>query len=140
VNLKHVSESFAVSPQVRPEDMPAIAGRFAMLINDRPDCEEPGQPTSDELQQAAAKAGLDYRYIPVVPGNLGDREVQEFVKAMSAADGPVLAFCRTGTRSISLWALSQAANRGAASVLEQAANAGYNLGGLAERVAAASKA
>jgi len=140
MNVKHVTATFAVSPQVRLEELQDVARQFAMLINNRPDCEEPGQPTSAELEKAAADAGLSYRFVPVVPGKMGEREVREFAEAVSAADGPVLAFCRTGTRSISLWALMQAPERAADAILDDALKAGYDLAGLAERIRAAAQA
>ena len=73
-----------------------------MLINNRPDDEAPDQPSSDELQAEAQRHGMGYRHIPVVPGQATDADSRAFAEAVAEADGPVVAFCRTGARSVAL--------------------------------------
>ncbi|HTM96691.1 MAG TPA: TIGR01244 family sulfur transferase [Croceibacterium sp.] len=100
----HVSDDLAVGPQVTLQDLPALAAAgFAGIINNRPDHEGPDQPTSLELERAARNQGLAYWYIPVVPGEMSEDDVRAFASAVSTADGPVLAFCRTGNRAAALW-------------------------------------
>ena len=103
----------------------AAASGIRLIVNNRPDGEEPGQPLSAELEAAARAAGLDYRHIPVAGGFPPER-----VEAMARAleQGPVLAFCRSGTRSTFLWALARAV-RGAPAEesVAAAAAAGYDL-------------
>lgn len=103
----------------------AAAAGIRLIVNNRPDGEEPGQPSSAEIEAAARAAGLDYRHIPIAGGFPPQK-----VEAMAAAleQGPVLAFCRTGTRSTFLWALARAA-RGvpAEDIVAAAAAAGYDL-------------
>lgn len=103
----------------------AVAQGIRLIVNNRPDGEEPGQPSSDEIEAAARAAGLDYRHIPVA-GTFLPEQVEAMAKALE--QGPVLAFCRSGTRSTCLWALARAA-RGAPAEesIAAAAAAGYDL-------------
>lgn len=103
-----LSPRLAVSGQIRPEDVARIAADgFAMVVNNRPDGEEAGQPSSAELEAEARRHGIDYRYIPVVPGQPLTQEARAFAQAVEESPGPVLAFCRSGNRSASLWKMSQ---------------------------------
>lgn len=108
MDINALSSTVSVSPQVEPSNMRAIrAGGFRMVLNNRPDGEEPGQPSSGELESAARQAGLDYRHIPVAPGQLDLDDAAAFDDAVRSAKGPVLAFSRTGARSIRLWTAAQ---------------------------------
>ena len=90
--------------QICPDDMEAVvAAGVALVVNNRPDGEEPGQPTSAEIEAAVRAAGLDYRHIPV-SGGIGPDQVAAMAAAMD--EGKLLAFCRSGTRSTALWALA----------------------------------
>src|SRR5687767_13507286 len=112
-------------------DQAAAAG-IRLIVNNRPDGEEPGQPSSAEIEAAAHASGLGYRHIPVAGGFPAER-VETMAEALES--GPVLAFCRSGTRSTCLWALARA-SRGAdpASLIRRAAEAGYDLRPLASRL------
>ena len=104
-----LSEKLAAAPQVRPEDLREIAASgFVGVINNRPDAEAPDQPSSLELEAEAKRLGLAYWHVPVVPGGMTDKDVRDFAAAVSEAVGPVVAFCRTGNRSTTLWKTSQA--------------------------------
>jgi sulfide:quinone oxidoreductase len=126
-DIKQLAEGICVSPFKNPKQIPALAESFRTLINNRPDGEEPGQATSAELEAAAKQAGLRYRHIPVQPGRLENEQISAFCEALSNEPKPVLAFCKSGTRSASLWALSQAGKRDPDSILGATAAAGYNL-------------
>ena len=104
MTITDLSPDFSVAPQIRPGDLPRLqqAG-YRLIVNNRPDGEEPGQPTSAELRRAAERAGLDYAWIPVVPGQLSEESAQALRQVLAAAEGRVLAFCRTGNRSTLLW-------------------------------------
>ncbi|HTK33984.1 MAG TPA: TIGR01244 family sulfur transferase [Caulobacteraceae bacterium] len=131
-DIRQVSEDFAVAPQIAPEDMAQIAARgFKLVINNRPDGEAPGQPTSAEMAAAAAAAGLAYIHIPVVGGPQRP-QVEAMHEAAAAADGPVFAFCRSGTRSIVTWSLGQAlaGERSRADLIRMGHDAGYDLSGV----------
>lgn len=103
----------------------AAAQGIRMIVNNRPDGEEPGQPSSVEIEAAARAAGLDYRHIPVA-GTFPPEQVEAMAQALG--EGPVLAFCRSGTRSTFLWALARSA-RGtpADESVAAAAAAGFDL-------------
>lgn len=104
-----LSEQVATAPQVRPGDLREIAASgFVGVINNRPDAESPDQPSSLELEAEAKRVGLAYWHVPVVPGAMTGKDVRSFAAALHEADGPVLAFCRTGNRSTALWKASQA--------------------------------
>jgi uncharacterized protein (TIGR01244 family) len=114
-----------VAGQIAPEEIAGL--RMAMIVNNRPDGEEPGQPTSDAMAAAAAAAGVEYRHIPVA-GGLSLPQVAQMADALASADGPVLAFCKSGTRSTYLWALARSRlGADAEELVEQAAAAGYDL-------------
>jgi uncharacterized protein (TIGR01244 family) len=119
--------TFVATRQLYPADLPTLAAAgIRLIVNNRPDGEEPGQPASAEIEAAARASGLDYRHIPIA-GGFPPEQVEAMAEAMEV--GPVLAFCRSGTRSTFLWALARAA-RGApaeASVAGAAA-AGFDLG------------
>lgn len=104
MKITRLAPAFSVSDQLQPEDLPRVreAG-FRAIINNRPDGEEDGQPTNGQLSAEADKLGLSYFYIPIVPGQMRDEDAVALKDAAAAATGPVLAFCRTGARSTSLW-------------------------------------
>ena len=132
---KMLTDRLSVSPQLSPDDIDAAAARgVRMVVNNRPDGEEVGQPGSAELAARADAAGVDYRHIPVVSGKIDDSDVAAFAKALDDADGPVLAFCRTGTRSSQLWALAARDRLSTDEVIRMAATAGYDLSGMQERL------
>lgn len=125
---KTVTPDFAVAGQLRPEDLTALGGRFSMIINNRPDGEEAGQPAEAEMAAAAAAAGMSYRFIPV-SGAPTPEQVGAMRAALEEAGGPTLAFCRTGTRSIVTWAVTEALEGTPPDALvAQGAAAGYDLG------------
>lgn len=130
--IRTINESIAVAPQILPEDMAAIrdAG-FVAIINNRPDDEEPGQPAGDEIRAAAEAAGLSYTAIPVTHAGFSHPQLDAMAAALVSADGPVLAYCRSGTRSCNLWALAAAkAGRNPDLLVAQAAAAGYDLSAI----------
>lgn len=105
LSLERIDEALYVAPQVRPEDMPALAAAGARsIINNRPDFEGgAGQPTSAQLEDAARAAGLGYRYLPVPPAGHTPEQARSMANAVSALPQPVVAFCRTGRRSAALY-------------------------------------
>jgi uncharacterized protein (TIGR01244 family) len=130
--FRRVTDSLSVSPQIGIDDLDRAAGEgFVLVINNRPDDEEPGQPSSAQVEAAARAAGLDYLHVPVRGGPTPD-QVEAVRRAVEDAAGPVLAFCRSGTRSIVTWSLGQAAAGAAdrATLVRQGAEAGYDLSGV----------
>lgn len=128
VDVRPLSEAFAVTGQIRPEDVAGLGERFGMVINNRPDGEEPGQPTHAELEAAAKAAGVGYEHIPISGPPTAD-QVRAMREALSYSTGPAIAFCRGGSRSATTWALGEAlAGRPVEELQVQAEAAGYNLG------------
>lgn len=130
--FRRVTDDLSVSPQISVDDVVAAAALgFKLIINNRPDGEEPGQPTSAEIEAAAKDAGLAYAYIPVRGGPTPDQVEQER-QVLAEAEGPVLAYCRSGTRSIVTWSIGQAmaGERGRDELKALGAQAGYDLSGV----------
>ena len=127
-DIRQVTDTFSVAPQLRPEEVRGLAGRFSLIVNNRPDGEESGQPCGEEIAAAAREAGIAYLAQPIV-GRPGPAEVAALRQAVEAADGAVLAFCRTGTRCITAWAFGEAqAGRPLQEIRQAGAEAGYDLG------------
>lgn len=140
MNPKPLAPDISVTTQVTPAAIAAAkAAGFRAIINNRPDGEEPGQPSSAELEAAAKAAGLEYRHIPVVPGAFGDAQIDAFCDAMGGCDKPELAFCKSGMRATSLWALSQAGKLATDEILRKADACGYDLTPLAPRIEARAR-
>ena len=120
-----------VAGQILPAEVAeAAALGVTMIVNNRPDGEEPGQPAGEAIRAAAEAAGLNYRHIPV-DGGFSQGQVEEMAEALEQAEGKVLAFCRSGTRSTYLWALARASQGVDGNTLfAQAAAAGYDLSPL----------
>lgn len=140
--IRQLNDRFAVSPQIAPEDVPAIAAAgYVAIVNNRPDDEEPGQPGGEAVRAAAEAAGLAYHAIPVTGAGFGHPQLDAMTQALAAADGPVLAFCRSGTRSCNLWALAAArAGRDPELLVEQGAGAGYDLSAIRPTLDALARA
>lgn len=131
MELKRINDDVSVAPQISPDDMPAIrAAGFTTIINNRPDGEAPDQPTSETMRAAAEAAGLTYHFIPLGREGVSSQMVEEERDVLEGSDGPVLAFCRSGTRSTTLWALAQAGKMPAQEIVAQAAHAGYEMSHL----------
>lgn len=132
MELKRINEHVSVSPQISPEDVAAIkAAGFVAIINNRPDGEAPDQPPSAAIEAAAHAAGLAYHYIPLGREGVSPQMVEQTKSVLEGSAGPVFCYCRSGTRSTTLWALSQAGRQPAADIISAAANAGYDMSHLA---------
>lgn len=126
-----IDDKISVAGQLSPADLAeAKAQGFALVINNRPDGEAPDQPAGAVMADAAAAAGLGYVELPVA-GGFSMPQVEAMAAALAGADGPVLAFCRSGTRSTNLWALASAAQGGdPEAIVEAAGGAGYDVSGM----------
>jgi uncharacterized protein (TIGR01244 family) len=133
--FRKVTDDFAVAPQIDLADLPrAAAAGFKLVINNRPDGEAPDQPASAEVEAAAHAAGLAYAHVPI-RGGPSPEQVREQRALVAEAAGPVLAFCRSGTRSVITWSLGQAAAGalGRDELVRLAAGAGYDLSNVLGR-------
>ena len=125
-----ITDSVSVAPQIAPEDVALAAAQgFRAIVNNRPDGESLDQPDGAEIAAACAAAGLAYVAIPIDQTGFNLEQVEAMLGALQ--NGPVLAFCRSGTRSCNLWALA-AARQGAdpATIVAAAGQGGYNVAGL----------
>ncbi|WP_106745962.1 bifunctional protein tyrosine phosphatase family protein/NAD(P)/FAD-dependent oxidoreductase [Yoonia maritima] len=140
MELNTLTAGLSASPQIMPADMQVIkdAG-FKAIICNRPDGEGADQPTFNEIAKAAEKLGLEAIYQPIVAGKVSDDDATTFGETLKALPGPVLAYCRTGTRSATLWSLSQAATLSVADILAATKAAGYDMGGVVRRIANGGK-
>jgi uncharacterized protein (TIGR01244 family) len=130
--MRQITKDFFVAGQIQAGDMAALkAAGITLVINNRPDGEDFGQPAAAEIESAVCAAGLAYCAIPVVSGAIDTAAVVPTRHALSSATGPVLAFCRSGARSTALWAMAQcSAGSPVADVVDLAAYAGYDLSSL----------
>jgi uncharacterized protein (TIGR01244 family) len=131
-DFRHVTDAFTTSPQISVADVDEAARQgFRTIINNRPDGEDPVQPSGHEIEAAARAAGLAYFHIPVRGGPTPE-QVETMQKVLATADQPVLAFCRSGTRSIITWSLGQAMSgaRGRDELVALGRQAGYDLSGV----------
>lgn len=126
--FRRIDDKVSVWGQLLPDQVrDAAADGIRMIVNNRPDGEQPGQPLAREIEAAAAEAGIAYRHIPVA-GGFSAAQVEATAEALESTDGRVLAFCASGTRSTYLWALARAkAGDAADDIIGKAAAAGYDL-------------
>lgn len=105
--MHEIAGDYFVAPQISPDDVAAIASAgFVAIICNRPDGEDPGQPTATEIAARCKEAGLDFHHIPVSGMPLSATAVQEHRRIVEDSDGPVLGYCRSGQRSELIFAAS----------------------------------
>lgn len=130
-DFRKVTESFSVAPQLSPEDLEAVkAAGYKTIICNRPDGEGgPEQPAIDEMSKAAEALGLTFLALPF-SGMPAPEIAGQQGALIEASDKPVLAYCRSGTRSITAWAMSHAGEGKGEEIVAVAAEAGYDLSAL----------
>lgn len=128
-DFRRLSDAVMASPQIAPGDLAeAQTCAVALIINNRPDGEDPSAPLGEEIARAAAAIGIDYLAIPIGPAGFGEADIAAMAAAMESAPGPILAYCRSGTRSTFLWALASARLGGDPEAITGAARAaGYDI-------------
>ncbi len=135
METKKISAGFSVSPQIVADDVAEIAKLgFRSIVCNRPDGEGADQPTFEEISNAAKEAGLEIRYQPIVSGKVSDGDARDFGRLFDELPKPVFAYCRTGTRSTTLWSLSQAGRLDTSEILRVTKAAGYDMGGVVRRI------
>ena len=130
-DIRRLTDSFAAAPQITPEDVAGIkAAGFGFIVNNRPDGEAADQPAGDEIEAAALAAGLGYCAIPIDQSGFTVEQVAA-LSALMVSPRPILAYCRSGTRSTNLWALASASRGGAIEeIIDAALAAGYDVRAL----------
>ncbi|PLK22920.1 TIGR01244 family phosphatase [Porphyrobacter sp. TH134] len=128
-DFRRLADNIYVSQQLALDDIAAAADLgISMIVNNRPDGEEPSAPQGDEIAAAAATAGLNYTAIPISHAGFSEPQVDAMIAAMEQAEGPILAYCRSGTRSTLLWALASAKQgEDPNAIARTAAQAGYDV-------------
>ncbi|MDG4650563.1 TIGR01244 family sulfur transferase [Roseibacterium sp. SDUM158017] len=140
MDARTITAGLSVAPQITPQDVQIAADRgFRAIICNRPDGEGMDQPNFDEIEAAAARIGLEARYLPITAGKVGDEDAEAFGRLLTELPGPVLAYCRTGTRSATLWSLAVAKDKPVADILAATQAAGYDMGGVVRRIANGGK-
>lgn len=127
--FRQISDTVFASPQIGlAEVAEAAAQGITLIVNNRPEGESDDQTPGPEIEAAAKAAGLGYVAIPVTHAGFSEGQVKAMSEALAGAEGKVLAYCRSGTRSTLLWALAEAGRGGdPATIAGQAARAGYDI-------------
>ena len=133
---RRIDDGLAVSPQLVEDDLAGLrAAGYRSVICNRPDGEGTDQPEFEEIRAAAREAGLEARYLPVRSGRVSDEDAAAFAAALRELPGPAVAYCRSGTRSATLWSLASAARLPVAEILAATRAAGYDMSGVVRRIA-----
>jgi uncharacterized protein (TIGR01244 family) len=131
--IRQLDEKVMVSGQVAPHEVAGLAEQgVTVLVNNRPDGEEPGQPLAGDIEQAAAAAGISYHFVPIIRG-IGPADVEVMQQALRQAEGgKLLAFCRSGMRSALAVSLAKRAEGASAEEVQQSlVDAGFDPGPIA---------
>lgn len=130
--IRHLDDKTLVSGQIQAADVPKLKQLgVTMIVNNRPDGEDPDQPMAAEIEEAAEGAGVAYRFVPIRRG-IGPSDVEAMEEALEATEGKMLAFCRSGNRSALAWAVARREQGATVEELEQAAErAGIDLSPVA---------
>jgi uncharacterized protein (TIGR01244 family) len=132
MDIRRINDQISVAPQLQPSELDAVAAAgYRTLICNRPDGEELNQPGYAEMAAAAEQAGLEFHYIPAISGQFTLDGISAFGKVLRESSAPVLAYCRSGTRSCMLWALANPDGATVEELLSSGADAGYDLRALA---------
>ena len=127
--FRKITDDVFASPQIGMAEIDAAQKQgIQLIINNRPEGESEDQIPGSQIEDAARRAGMDYIAIPVTHAGFSDAQVKAMSRALAKAQGPVLAYCRSGTRSTLLWALAEASRGGnPQKIAVKAANAGYDV-------------
>jgi len=137
-DFRKLTDNFYASPQIGPADIAEAAAQgITLVVNNRPDGEAPDEPQGAEIEAAARAAGLDYIAIPVSSAGFSAPQVTALRDAVARSEGPVLGYCRSGTRSTFLWSLLQASEGGDhEQIAATAGQAGYDISPIRPAMAA----
>tara|TARA_X000000368_G_C22585420_1_gene516944 strand:- start:39 stop:458 length:420 start_codon:yes stop_codon:yes gene_type:complete len=130
--MKEVTKNYFVSPQILASDVGLLKEQgFETIVCNRPDNEEPNQPDFESINKECSRLGLKFYNYPLSPGDLNIERVLE-TKGLLEEGNKILAYCRTGTRCITLWACAEVANKEVKEILKISENAGYDLNHMEE--------
>jgi sulfide:quinone oxidoreductase len=137
MTIKTITPTLSVSPQILPNQVASLAkAGFKSIICNRPDGEGADQPSFAEIEAAATAARMQATYLPIVSGKVGDADAVAFGALLDSLPKPILAYCRTGTRSATLWSLSEGGRgRSLPEIITATKVAGYDMAGVVRRIA-----
>lgn len=131
MDLRPITDTYTVAPQLAPGDMADLAAQgVRTVICNRPDAENPAPLQAAAMQDAVEAAGMAFVFNPIVGGAMTQDNIDEQADAIAASDGPVVAYCASGTRSTVVWAFGVAGDMATDDILAHAARGGYQLEGL----------
>lgn len=131
MDIRTLTPSYAVSPQIAPEDVARIkAAGYVAIICNRPDAEVDAEEAAAAIRRVAEAEGIAFVDNPVTNGALSDANVRAQRQVLDETDGAVFAYCRSGTRSTVVWALGEAGRQPVDDIISTAARAGYDIDGL----------
>lgn len=140
MDIREITDQFFVAPQITEKDLPLLYEKgIKTIVCNRPDGEGADQPTFSELRGTAQRLGMEMVYIPISGGLVQDVDAEAFALALHGSSKPILAYCRTGTRSATLWSLAQANDLPPAEILRDTKAAGYDMSGVVRRIANGGK-
>lgn len=141
MDLRQVTDTYFVSPQIDPEDVGAIAAAgIKTILSNRPDAEIPPSHHATTIEAAAEEAGIAFVHLPLTHQTMTPDNIAKQAEIIEGAGGPVLAYCASGTRSTVAWAIGQAGNMPVDDILTAARAAGYDLSNLRPTLEAAAAA
>jgi uncharacterized protein (TIGR01244 family) len=133
MDIRRITPDYAVSPQIEPEDLPEVAAQgFRTVVCNRPDSENPAELSAEVMRVAAEAAGLRFVDNPVTHPTMTPERIARQAEVLG--EGPVLAYCASGTRSSVLWSLAQVGRMPADEIMAATGRAGYDLSGLRLRL------
>ena len=140
MDIRQITPDFYVAPQISPEEMPQIAGAgIRRILCNRPDAEVPPSHRADTMQTAAESAGLDFVVQPLTHQTMTPDIIARNHALIAESDGPVLAYCASGTRSTIAWALAAAQSLPVDEIIEAARRGGYDIAGLRPALESAAR-
>lgn len=135
MDIREITPRYSVSPQIDPMDLAAIkAAGFTKVICNRPDVENPPSHQSEAMAKAAEAAGIDFFVLPLTHQTMTPENIAAQMQAVESAEGPVLAYCASGTRCSVIWSLGQMGKMPVDEILTTTMRAGYDLSGLRTRL------
>lgn len=135
MNPKPLTAHLSLTPQITPDEIAELAkAGYRSIISNRPDGESPDQPDWSTIKAAANQHGMEACHIPVVASQISAADIQRFRKTLRLLPKPIVAFCRTGTRAVLLWALTNEGNLDVDERIRIAAAAGYDLRPFRQRL------
>lgn len=135
MEIKKLTDDISVAAQITSDDVTDIANKgYRSVICNRPDAEQIAQPDFYEIEQAAGDVGLQVAYIPVVSAGLTKEDVGAFARCLNDMPKPILAYCRSGTRSTVLWAITQVGRMPDEEIVRRAADAGYDVSSIVQQL------